>query len=309
MLTFTTRKKCPICGESDGRLLIDLPFSDPAMQAYLISYYGGRVPLDQLESGRYQLMQCAACRAIYQTEILLPEGLNALYETWIDPEQSFQKKFQAPLSVRVGYARQIAQVIKSFSHPPHDLNILDFGMGWGAWLMVAKAYGVQAVGLELSPKRVAYAQQNGLMVVSPDEIQPQSYHMINAEQVFEHLDEPQAVLASCYDWLKPNGLLRIAVPNGAKMAPKIEAGQWTVDEMATIPLEHINTFTPKSLQAFGKNGGFELFTPPLVLPQMSLNLNEVKQFFGVMGYHIVKRLGIYSDTIYWFKKKANFHDR
>ncbi len=300
MIHFISRAACPICGKAEGKILVEKSLDTPEISAYLKNYYGGTVPALQ---GVYRLVQCAACGSLYQREILDDAGMDALYEAWIRAEGSFQKKLTAPLAVRVGYARQTMQIVKAVRKSPHEIRVLDFGMGWGTWLLMVKAFGMQAEGLEVSPSRVAYAQTNGLKVVTPADISPESYDFINAEQVFEHLSDPAAVLQSCHAWLKPRGILRIAVPNGAATPQKIEGGTWSIGEMPTIPLEHINTFTPASLRTFGERNGFRVIHPPLVLPAFGLSLAEVKQFLAVLGGDVASRLGLYQTTVVWLKKR------
>jgi SAM-dependent methyltransferase len=167
---------------------------------------------------------------------------------------------------------------------------------------MAKAFGMVTEGLELSPSRVAYAQTNGLKVVTPQEIQPDSYHFINAEQVFEHLADPLAVLKSCFGWLQPKGFLRIAVPDGGKVDQQMKKGVWSISEMPTMPLEHINTFTPASLRYFAHQNGFQVIQPPLVLPAFGLNLAEIRQALGVLAIDAASRLGLYWTTVVWLQK-------
>lgn len=300
MVSFVTRSACPICGAASEKILIDMALTETPVATYLKSYYGGTIP--ELTGGRYILAQCLCCGSLFQHEILDDTGMDLLYEQWIRTEGSFQKKFAAPLPVRIGYARQCAQIIRAVPRPPHEIRVLDFGMGWGTWLLMARAFGMQVEGLELSPSRVEYAQRNGLKVVTSADIQPETYHFINAEQVFEHLPEPHEALKSCYQWLKPGGILRIAVPDGAKVVQRIESGNWTISEMPTMPLEHINTFTPSSLRFFARQNGFTVIHPPLVLPAFGLNTAEIRQFLGVLAVDIASRLRLYKTTVVWLQK-------
>ncbi len=300
MVKFITRPACPICGETRANVLVDVTLSESPIAAYLKKYYGGTVP--EPLTGRYTLVLCPRCDSLYQRDILDDAGMDLLYEQWIRAEGSFQKKFAAPPAVRIGYARQCLQVIKAVNKPPHEIRVLDFGMGWGAWLLMAKAFGMLTEGLELSPSRVTYAQANGLKVVTPQEIQPATYHFINAEQVFEHLADPLTVLKSCFLWLQPKGFLRIAVPDGGKIKQQIKKGLWSISEMPTMPLEHINTFTPSSLRYFARQNGFQVIHPPLVLPAFGLNTVEIRQVLGVLAMDAASRLGLYRTTVVWLQK-------
>jgi 2-polyprenyl-3-methyl-5-hydroxy-6-metoxy-1,4-benzoquinol methylase len=271
--------------------------------AFLEKYYSGAADVRSLAKGRYTLLHCQTCASCFQQHILNDQGMDALYEKWIPVEDSFRKKAQAPLSVRVGYARQCTQIVRALKRPPHEIQVLDFGMGWGTWLMMARAFGMQVTGLELSPKRVEYARSNGLRVVTPEEIAPETIDFINAEQVFEHLPEPITALQSCYRWLKAGGILRIAVPNGSKVSRITAQKKWHFDTMPTIPLEHINTFTPQSLHRFAETHGFRVIHPPLVLPSTGFQVSDIRQFLGILAADLGTRINLWRSTTVWLQKK------
>lgn len=296
------RLACPICDSPQFTECKRIAFDDTAMRDYLSHYYGGRAPLDDLAEGVYRLCQCESCGSFFQQDIFAEAGMDALYETWISPQESFAKKQGESAQVKAGFARQCEQVIRAVNLPPHDIHVLDFGMGWGTWLLMARAFGMQTSGLELSPSRVEHARKTGLHVVTPQEIAPDSLHFINAEQVFEHLAEPRPVLESCHRWLKKDGCLRISVPNGDKIASMLADNQWDIGHMPTIPLEHINTFTPHSLAQMGRAGGFGVVHAPIVLPMLSFNGGSLRQFINVLGGSLLARVGLYKTTTIWLKK-------
>jgi SAM-dependent methyltransferase len=125
---------------------------------------------------------------------------------------------------------------------------------------------------------------------------------INAEQVFEHLPEPLAALQNCHRWLKPGGILRIAVPNGSRILSLVEGKKWHFDTMPTIPLEHINTFTPQSLRSFGERNGFRAIHPPLVLPATGFHTSDLKQFLGILAADLGTHLKLWRSTTLWLRK-------
>ena len=296
---FIRRQACPLCGDtSSSSALVTHQMDAPPIADYLTRYYSGRVDVAALAGGEYALLRCADCGGMYQRDILNDAGMATLYEEWIAPEGSLYKKETASLAVRVGLARQCVQVIRAVNRPPHEVRVLDFGMGWGAWLLMARAFGMTAHGLELSQRRIAYAEAQGLTVVGLDALENQTYDFIMAEQVFEHLPEPLAALKSCYAALRPGGWLRIAVPNGATFA----AANWQPDYMPSIPLEHINMFTPTSLSAFAERGGFVVRPAPLVLPMLSPAPAALKQWLGVLGKGVLERLRPQTDTQIWLQK-------
>jgi len=298
MVTFTERSACPSCGGEDFHLLKALPFDDPTLRSYLERYYEGRVPV--LGGAAYKLCRCAVCGLVFQQAILDEAGMQALYDSWIGTADSQNKRETTPLRQRVGYVRQALQVIHTLGLPAERIHVLDFGMGWGHWLLAVRALGLQAYGLELSQERRRYALGLGLRVV--DNIAEQSMDMVNAEQVLEHVPEPAQLVRAMYNWLRPGGLLRLAVPNGQALESQLRAGTWSPDYMPSIPLEHINVFTPASLRQMAERCGFQAIQPALVLPPLGLSWGDVRQFVGVLGASIAARLGLYRSTTQWFRK-------
>jgi 2-polyprenyl-3-methyl-5-hydroxy-6-metoxy-1,4-benzoquinol methylase len=175
-------------------------------------------------------------------------------------------------------------------------------MGWGSWLLMAKAFGMQTEGLEIAEERVQFAHTNGLKVVAPTDIETSSYHFINAEQVLEHVSDPVGVLASCYQWLKPGGFLRVAVPDGVDIEKRIQTGSWKVAEMPSIPLEHINVFTHESLSYLANQQHFKMVHPPLVLPMLGLSISEAKHWVSTLLLDLATRARMVKRTIIWLQK-------
>jgi SAM-dependent methyltransferase len=303
MIGWIERTACPVCGQPKREVLVEKAFTAPPLSVFLERYYNGRVPLADFDSTRYQLCHCATCSSLYQGYILDSEGLTALYEEWIAPEQSLYKRHHAALGQPIGYARQAMQIIKAVQRPAHEIRVLDFGMGWGTWLLMIRAFGMQAIGLELSAERQAYARSVGLQVLSPDELGPGQVDFINAEQVFEHLAAPAQAIQQCYEWLTPGGWLRIAVPNSAASLRRVRAGAWQASDVPTQPLEHLNSFTPASLRHLAHQVHLEVIPAPLVIPAFGINRTELKQSLGVLGLGLAERLGFYQSTVVWLQKR------
>ncbi len=123
--------------------------------------------------------------------------------------------------------------------------------GWGHWCRVARGFGCQVWGTELSAARIAYAQADGLRVLAWKDIPAQRFDFINTEQVFEHLPEPFETLTYLARSLNPGGLIRISVPDGWDIKRRLNVGNWHApkgsrDSLNPVaPLEHINCFSQR----------------------------------------------------------------
>ncbi len=227
----------------------------------------------------YRVEKCRACEFIYQTNVLNEEGTAALYGDWIDARPSLHKKQTASARLFKKYASQIEVISRIFPRPPHEIGILDFGMGWGYWSRLAQAFGYRVAGLELSPVRVAHARSLGISVIDKLPDPGPHYHFIFADQVFEHLPKPLLVLQQLRDRLTPDGVIYLRVPDGRDIENRLARSGWSPDLDAIHPLEHINCFRRTSLRRLATHAGLVQIQPPLRLSLHSLWGGIKREFF------------------------------
>tara|TARA_B100000676_G_C17860527_1_gene723125 strand:- start:441 stop:971 length:531 start_codon:yes stop_codon:yes gene_type:complete len=116
--------------------------------------------------------------------------------------------------------------------------------------------GLEAYGSEITKSQIEYNERNGLKVIKLENLSKYSFDMINTEQVFEHLAEPYEVLKFLTKCLKPNGYLKISVPNSVRVKSNLEKeikAEWFYAKGKRYslnplePLQHLNGFTHHSL--------------------------------------------------------------
>ncbi|MGZ4333694.1 MAG: class I SAM-dependent methyltransferase [Gaiellaceae bacterium] len=262
---FSTRDRCPACGSAEARRLVDLSYSEPPISDYLLRFYGsaGREMLAELADVDYTLIECVRCGLIWQYRSPHEGFLRQLYETWSDPAETRELELGATLGERLPVAREVASVVSALGRRPNELRVLDFGMGWGWWLQIARAFGCQVWGVEVSPPMLEHAVQLGIPTLSWDELGDHQFDFVNTEQVFEHLAEPFPVLQRLAKTLSPEGLLKISVPPSHDIHRRLrandwDAGKWTRNSLnAVAPLEHLNCFHGRSLPAMAERAGLD----------------------------------------------------
>lgn len=274
-MPFIERTHCPSCHATTAHELYRCAYTDPAIQGYLTTAYaavGHGIEVEYLQGASFILRECAECGLVYQQQIPDDALMERLYEQWIDPQTVFARHQQSDtLAYHSRDAQEIMQVMAFLNQPPHALAFLDFGMGWGKWARMAKAFGCDAYGTELSPARIAYAQAHGVKVLSEAELANQQFDFINTEQVFEHLPEPLITLKTLTQALKPTGLLKISVPDGSDLKRRLTVMDWSAPKgsqlslNAVSPLEHINCFTRPTLQKMAASAGLREVKIPLRL--------------------------------------------
>jgi SAM-dependent methyltransferase len=250
-------------------VLYDCPFDRAPISDYLRSFYGGRCDPARLSPWHFTLAECHTCSLVFQEHAPDAELLRAIYGEWILREESQDKAEARGLDLRRAYAFQIINVIEYFRVDPSQVEVLDYGMGWGIWLQMAAALGCSVSGVEFSDERRERATERAVEVFDETNLPEGRFHFINAEQVFEHLTAPLETAARLRRALRPGGILRISVPNGSDIKDRLARGRWDAPKSspdslnAVAPLEHLNCFDYRSLVTMTTRAGLREVRIPL----------------------------------------------
>jgi ubiquinone/menaquinone biosynthesis C-methylase UbiE len=231
--------------------------------------------------------------------------MHKLYEEWIDPKITFRKHIEESTAASYNrIASEIAALVAKFDRPPYSLKFLDFGMGWGEWVRLARAFGVQAHGAEFSQARLAFARSQALPVVTWDEISTQQFDLIRADQVFEHLAQPLATLQYLARSLKQGGVLKIGVPDGSDIRRRLLIDDWSAPKgsrnslNAVAPLEHINCFSRNALLAMATKAGLRPVRSRLLLQYTHLILGRTpREILGNLCRPLLRQVLQQSNSI------------
>ncbi len=264
---FTARETCPLCGCIKFDIIVSALYTDPRVMNFITKYYGGRVPTDIFSGTPYEIRQCAECGLFRQAYTLNDSLSFQLYEKWIDSKDSLNKKLYGDAQLYRTYAEEMSVIISLTEKMPHEINVLDFGMGWGFWCRMAQAFNINVTGFELSKKRLRYAEKMGIKTISSLSGSKERYDFINAHQVFEHVSDPVGLLKELCRLLKSGGAIRLSTPNAGHEIKEFITETWKADKNAFHPLEHLNGFCKKTLIRLGETASLtEIENVPLSHP-------------------------------------------
>lgn len=292
-----SRLSCPVCKKSEFKELARLPYDDLEFSSFIKLQYsrvGPGIDMSFLKGEEYVLQQCVHCDLIFQPHIPNDDMMEMLYEQWIDPEVTRLNHLkQDRLDHFSQYANEISMLVDHIDIPITDQRFLDFGMGWAKWCVMAKAFGVESWGSELSKNRIDNAKKNGINVCTWDEIPDHEFHLINTEQVFEHIPEPLETLKHLKKGLSPRGLIKISVPGYIRPSKKLYRMRWKdgvkkgskEDLNPVFPLEHINCYSYKTLETLAEEAGLKIVNLPLLT-----QYRHAGSFVGVNVRDAVKRM-------------------
>jgi hypothetical protein len=262
------RDRCPSCDHTAFSVLAQEPFDSPPFREYFAAQYEGRADVEALAGANYELVRCTHCGLGYQRTVPGPALLDELYEHWLPQSEKERLYNQYSLDDFRYLDEQVQFLVQHFKTNPSSIRVFDFGLGWGEWATMAKAFGCQVAGSELSPARVENAQSNGIEIVGWDDIPNRRFHYINAEQVFEHLLTPVETMKHLGSALEQGGILKVGVPDARAALRELErartfGGLAAVHRMPVAPLEHVNCFEHGSLVKMAKNAGLQPLRPGL----------------------------------------------
>lgn len=243
----------------------EIDYEDERLGEFIEGFYSGRVNRNDLKGSSYKISKCRSCQLIYQPEVLNGEGLEKLYNNWIDSRKSLNKKQTAKTRLFKQYAGQMELISGLFSKSPGQIKVFEFGLGWGYWSRMAQAFGYRVSGYELSEIRKNHARSMGVNVIDELVSDGSVYDFIYSSQVFEHLLDPLGTLIQLRERLANSGYIYLRVPDGRHVESILRQSGWSPELDAIHPLEHINCFSRSSLTYMASCAGLTVANPPVRL--------------------------------------------
>ncbi|MGH8710194.1 MAG: methyltransferase domain-containing protein [Burkholderiales bacterium] len=161
---------------------------------------------------------CRQCGLVWTDPRPTPEQVREFYahEYRLDYKGTYQPKAKHTYrsgKVAVDRFQRLRPILKP------GFRVLDVGAGSGEVVYVLRAMGYEASGFEPNEGYARYAAEVlGLPVRQgfwqDVAIQPESQDMVTMFHTVEHLESPFDVMRHARQWLRPQGLLLVEVPNG-----------------------------------------------------------------------------------------------
>jgi SAM-dependent methyltransferase len=222
---------CPCCGCGEAREFLKAR-----------DLYNGRLEV-------YQLLRCRKCSFAWVKNPPEPEEM-----AW-----HYAGSYHTAISTggEKAAARRWAPHRKLLYRYKQGGAILDAGCSSGAFLGVLDARAWQRFGIEMAPEMAKRAEQlTGARVFAGDILDakfgPQSFDAITSLHSLEHVYAPREVLLKFFEWLKPEGILYIAVPNIDAWEARLFGAYWYALEAP----RHLSYFSKRSLEAMVTAAGF-----------------------------------------------------
>ena len=247
MAKFISTTNCKIC-KKKGKSIYLKKYSDPNIINFLKQYYGKKNFVffkKNLSSINFNLIKCDNCKFIWQEKSLDKKFSSVLYDKIIDKEKSLIKSKIKFKNRKFKNRKEINFIINQFKKK--DINILDFGAGWGHWLYSGDKSKFNQYALEMSFYRKRFMSNLGINVIDYDKVKNYKnfFHYIRLDQVVEHLNDFKTVFKLIKKLARKDCIFYLSVPDGKKIIDS--TSRIRIEKGAIQPLEHLNCFSRYTL--------------------------------------------------------------
>jgi 2-polyprenyl-3-methyl-5-hydroxy-6-metoxy-1,4-benzoquinol methylase len=237
--------ECPLCGTPGGTVVVEGRDRDHDLQ------------------GIFTVRRCEEC-GHHRLDPRPAEGqLHLLYPDDYLPFVTDLASSPAQDGARSRVRRQAMDFVHlgppARRKVPPGRRLLEVGCGSGAALYRSARLGWEVKGIEPSESAARAAQARGLNVVNGTDQVVESeeagrYDEVHAFMVVEHTPDPVQTLVRLRRVLRPNGVLRISVPNFAHRSRKRFGALW---HSLHLP-RHYQHFTPETISTALDLAGFDV---------------------------------------------------
>ena len=208
------------------------------------------------------MVRCPRCGLVFQDPQPSEERLEASYYHDADFADAL---FGELREVTLRNAGEKLDLLRKRDAIVPGARLLDVGASSGAWLEVAEAAGLEAVGIEVGESTAARARERGLDVHTgtleevAGGLASERFDLITFWDVLEHLRDPRHELEIASGLLAPGGRIAATFPNVDGLYPRLtyrllarRTGVW---EFPELPV-HLYDFSPATARALFERAGF-----------------------------------------------------
>ena len=200
-------------------------------------------------SEEFDLLRCGECSCVWLTDPPQPDAMGIHY----DEEYHAAIMAAGETSVASRWERQRQKI----SQYKQSGSILDIGCSSGAFLGTMKGPAWKLFGIEMEAATAQKAKATaGAEVFVGDAVAapfaPEGFDVITCFDLLEHVYNPRQFLTKVREWLKPDGIIYVALPNIDSWEARTMGTYWYGLELP----RHLFHFSPKSLRFVMKSLGF-----------------------------------------------------
>lgn len=205
------------------------------------------------------LYKCADCALIFVSP--LPREDGAIYDEkyFCGTDKQFgyidyDKDKESMKSVFLKYLKIIAGNFERVQ----GKKLLDIGAATGFFVRLARDFGFDAEGIEISKWAAEEGKKKGLKIqhgtIDTMQFLENSFDVITLFDVLEHISDPDCFLEKIFFILKQDGVLIINTPDAKTVWARILGKRW----QALVPPEHLFLYNKNNIQKLLNKHNFKI---------------------------------------------------
>jgi SAM-dependent methyltransferase len=273
---------CPVCAGAAFDVVRPARYPESVDAAHLARLYSAssnHILMDQV-------VRCRNCGLQYVNPRPKPELILDAYAAAEDP------MFVAQNPQRIAtFSKALRRIFRQLGESGgHGRKLLDIGSAGGAFLVAARDFGFDPVGVEPSRWMADFGRRtyqvdirDGILV--PGMFTDESFDVISIWDVIEHVPDPHGLFTLANRLLKPDGYLLVSYPDVGSLAAKLLAARWPF--WLSV---HLLYYDRKTIAAQLKRAGFEAILYQPLNPSLPLSyvLTRAGEYFPV--FHTLARV-------------------
>jgi SAM-dependent methyltransferase len=246
---------CPVCLSDMIFKVGEIKYSDP-------TYYS--TTMVQLEKIP-ELWKCKSCDSGFVQNSLIEQDSQELY-----CQGSSEHRWSHTSNFEQEKPKVVSSVLRKILSP--GSRVLDIGCGSGSFLDLAKSSGCKTFGIEYSNDSLSIVRKNGHLADTNIESFDETFDVITAFDLIEHLYQVPEFMNTCLHRLNPGGHLVLLTGSISSLPAKIARNSWWYVQFP----EHI---VFPSIKYFRQHSGFEVVSLKSTWANSSF---EDKKFIDVL---------------------------
>jgi 2-polyprenyl-3-methyl-5-hydroxy-6-metoxy-1,4-benzoquinol methylase len=264
---------CNSCGSSESRFIT----------------HGVEHEYDNTTSDVFNVVQCTNCELIYlnprpdvsELKTIYPDN----YYAYGLQEQNVEAENQSSILYRARKYVYLSRLTRALDlcRPSPTLKVLDVGCADGRalnWYKSVEKYKVETYGVDFDRIAVEKARASGHTVFlgrfEDAEIENDTFDLVVATHVIEHVADPKGFARRAFEVLKPGGVFLCETPNAGSFDARVFSKQhWGGYHFP----RHWVFYNPKSIAAMATSVGFIV---------ESINYHPAPAFWNWTCHSIVK---------------------
>ena len=199
---------------------------------------------------RFSICQCRNCCLVFVNPQPTEKALNNYYN---DQYTIDFKLYQKQVFKK---SRRLLNLIERFTNKD---CLLEIGCSYGSFLKIARGRGWKVRGVEISPLTSHFARKEYNLPVTTASIRninftQKEFDAIVMWHVLEHDRDPRGLFKKIYQYLQPNGILALTLPNINSFSARILGRYW----LNLLPPAHLYQFSPLTIKRMLENSGFQI---------------------------------------------------